>query len=126
MTPSTKRSATGPVEAWRSHSRTLLEPASSALLLVNNNSHGSALGRVNYGPVVGMGWIRSFGSVAMMVKLSTFLQSVLDHTFHNLAKAKGFILEMHRIGTLVDLSSLKNLFSSTQTRANNSEIFATA
>jgi hypothetical protein len=51
----------------------------------------------------------------MMGEASTFFPSVLYHTFHNPAKAKSFILEMHRIGTLLDLSSLKNLFFSTQT-----------
>jgi hypothetical protein len=59
----------------------------------------------------------------MMGEASTFFPSVLYHTFHNPAKTKSFILEMHRIGTLLDLSSLKTYFPVLSQRANNSENF---
>ena len=39
-----------------------------------------------------MGSIRSFGSVVMIVKLSTLLPSGLHHTSHNPARAKGSLL----------------------------------
>jgi hypothetical protein len=35
-----------------------------------------------------MGWIRSLGSVVMMVKLSTFLPSGLRHTSHRPSESK--------------------------------------